>query len=54
MTFPTEISTVITAIAGGALELLKNIIVAYWPYLIGLGVMIGLGFKFRRIFQLGK
>jgi len=54
MTFPSAISNVITAIATGSLDLLETVITTYWPYLIGLTVLLGLGYKFRNIFHLGR
>lgn len=54
MTFPAEIASVITDIASGSLALLSSVIVDYWPYIIGLGVLVSIGYKFRRVFGLAK
>ncbi len=54
MTFPTEIADVISAIATGSLALLSTVVTSYWPYLIGLGVLTALAYKFRRIFGVAK
>lgn len=54
MTFPTEIADVIAAIATGSLDMLQTVITSYWPYIIGLGVLAALAYKFRRIFGVAK
>lgn len=54
MTFPSEIASVIGNIASGSLSLLETVVVSYWPWIIGLGVLLSLGYKFRRIFGLAK
>lgn len=54
MSFPSVIADVITDIASGSMSLLGDVVVAYWPYIIGLGVLLSLGYKFRRIFGLAK
>jgi len=52
MSFPVEIAGAISSIATGSLTLLTSVVTSYWPYLIGLGVLMGLGYRFRRIFGL--
>lgn len=54
MTFPTAIADTINAIATGSLSLLQTVVVSYWPYIIGLGVLAALAYKFRRIFGIAK
>lgn len=54
MAFPTAISDVITSIATGSLSLLGTVVTSYWPYLIGLGVLASLAYRFRRIFGVAK
>jgi len=54
MTFPAEIASVITAIATGSLSLLGDVVTDYWPYLIGLGVLMSLAYRFRRLFGLAR
>lgn len=54
MSFPTAISDVITSIAGGALTLLGNTVVDYWPYLVGLAILTGLAWKFRKMFRVAR
>lgn len=54
MTFPAEIANVISSIATGSLSLLATVVTSYWPYIIGLGVLTALAYKFRRLFGVAK
>lgn len=54
MTFPTAIADVITSIATGSLSMLGTVVTAYWPYIIGLGILGSLAYRFRRMFGVAK
>lgn len=54
MTFPSTISAVIDSIATGSLALLSSVVTSYWPYLIGLTVLMGLAYKFRGMFRVAR
>jgi len=54
MTFPVDIANIISSIATGSLTLLGSVVTSYWPYIIGLGILASLGYRFRRIFGLAR
>lgn len=51
---PTELGTVLTQVFTSTMSFIGSTITSYWGYLLGIGILMALAFKFRRTTRIVK